>query len=361
MYEQVEKPKKNKSRAVTNSVTQTKNDVAQGYTLTDNRRKITISRNYGVIQRNIDAQLTNVTQVKALTNDVYYVEHQGGGIIIKFKGDLDSDAVADYALRVMGVPAPESKLVSADMLLERLPTENLGDTEQLRQKLNTRKGTEVLVAEMLVSVALGPTADEPSTDTHEQMDNPQFAFNLGKVAAHDTVLGHVDRILGGFNWGNMMGLTEESIQQIDNQVEDNAFLIPIVNLNDMFDSITGGLNDSSLGRTVAKRMGGMYDKVLDISSFEKGFLDGMTRFLQRKEKLMVALSEHESWWPSDILQDNANRLEEHLKTNGKYFAALQKVRMETFLKKEQDEADKQSARDKKQGKSSFFNFFSKKQ
>lgn len=45
MYEQVEKPKENKSRAVTNSVAQKKSDVKQGFGFVDNRQKPNVRPN----------------------------------------------------------------------------------------------------------------------------------------------------------------------------------------------------------------------------------------------------------------------------------------------------------------------------
>lgn len=72
MYEQVEKPKENKSRAVANSVAQKKNGVKQGFGFVDNRPEHIVARSLQMKNINEQSQLTKdgILQRKKARNGV---------------------------------------------------------------------------------------------------------------------------------------------------------------------------------------------------------------------------------------------------------------------------------------------------
>ena len=65
MYEQVEKPKVNKSRAVANSVAQKKNNVKHGFGLVENRPEFVAQRKLKEISNN-SSQVKRATQLQTI-------------------------------------------------------------------------------------------------------------------------------------------------------------------------------------------------------------------------------------------------------------------------------------------------------
>ncbi|HHG85919.1 MAG TPA: hypothetical protein ENJ82_14325 [Bacteroidetes bacterium] len=294
-----------------------------------------------IVQRLVDHNLTEITDIIAITKDVFSVSHSGRDIIIKFQGDLEGDTFADGALRAMGVAAPESKLVPAETLLAQLPAQGSGPgaTEALRTKLMGMKDGNVLVANKLATNPLGPDAATASQDTIDILDNPRFAFDLGKVAAYDAVLGHQDRILGGINFGNMMFPTGNGINQIDNQMHDNGVWFHVLEMEDIFQSVIR--NEQS--RFAAHTSGifeGLYRKQLNFAKFQEGFVMAMEQFLKMQGELNKYLRENAGGL-ADQLAVNAHRVTAQIETNAPFHKALSKIKMEKLEAKERARKEKE--------------------
>jgi hypothetical protein len=280
------------------------------------------------VQREVNENLTNVTEVTAITAEVFSVTHEGGEVIIKFKGELVTDSIADNSLRAAGAAAPESKLVSAQFLLERLPAEGTGpgDTNALRAKLLERGDTPVYVAEKLKGEALGPDASTVSEKTRRFLADPRFAFDLGKVAAYDTLLGHQDRVLGGLNFGNMFTPKPIGLQQIDNQIQDNDFWIKRVGLDDLFQSFLEN-RGSVFAIKIARVIEGAHGvSGFPVGIFQEGFVTGLQQFLEKQGELMAYLKTQEEPKIRTIL-GNTMRLHETLSTSELFVAAVEKINM----------------------------------
>ena len=98
MFEQVEKPKENKSRAVANSVTQKKSDVKQGFGFVDNR-----------------SEAKQVTQLHGTTyhfpQEYNLIQQKHGQLrpIIERKEDVMNDFICAEAASVDTTHAPSSE------------------------------------------------------------------------------------------------------------------------------------------------------------------------------------------------------------------------------------------------------------
>lgn len=288
MYAQKAKARE-KSRAVSNSVSQKKGNMKQSFGFVDNRpesvaqHKIADNRSNSsggeIVQMVLDDAFTAVSSVNKITSDVWAVKYGGGDIIIKFKGDLAADVIADKALRDLGANAPESKLVAANTLFTGLNKKWFAPAPwmELRDRLKEMGTTQVLVADKLKGEALGTTATDKTDALSDQVvASTDFAKALGKVAAFDLLLGHQDRIiLGALNLGNMMTLPSNSstLQQIDNQIAENDTGLLVANLTNVANALKTG-NTSTYGAAVHRSINlAMKDDPTIDSGFKVGHFD----------------------------------------------------------------------------------------
>jgi len=384
MYEQVEKPKENKSRAVVHSVN--KDNLREFHVLVDNRQKVTNgmpeteknSKRIGpdtitqrrksfrvssnelgrdtVIQRNLDENLVNITNITKKTDDVYFVSHQGGEVVIKFKGDLGKDTVADGALKFMGHKAPESKLVSVHYLLQKIIGKEAGSAAgiELKKKLEDTGLLDVLVAEKIPGVALGDDATIPTDKTKTFLNEPEFAFDLGNIAAIDLLLGHEDRILAGLNFGNIMDTGNNSgskLALIDNQIENNRGVIDFVDVMDVIKN-----KESKYALRTKNMMEGLLDgEGFNLVSFHQGFVLGLGKFLEMKTKLEEYIKE-KSGGSIETLKENSDLLTATI-DNDEFYKALGSARQNRATMMFDAQTKKKSLQEKQpenKGKKSFF-------